>query len=81
MISTVACKYRDFLNRFPNNEGKQAFEKTMTFWKDENGNPGPEQSNPELETQAWSIVSWSNLTEETRYIYEKYQTMVKALAD
>ncbi len=78
MIDTVTKKYRKYLKSIPDKTESENKEKLLYFNIDANGKPCSElKGNP---IKDWQKVAWSNLNNDTKYIYDKYQKMVYILA-
>ena len=74
MINTVTRKYSKYLNSISNAKEKENKEKNLYIKVAENGKPCKE-STGEC-SKKWGKVAWSDLNEDTKYVYEKYQKMV-----
>lgn len=79
MIGTVTKMYRNHLKSIDNNEEKDELRKNLSFYIDANDNPCISSKGTQIER--WSLVNWTDLNTDTKYIYDKYQNMVNILSE
>ena len=67
------------MHSIPNEKEKATLAEKLDIYVDTNGKPCIIGEGDKI--SKWSSVSWRDLNQDTKYIYDKYQEMVKILAE